>query len=543
MLPTQEYDPQRGWHTVNASFRQYGSPQESAADWWQLMQRPRYGQVIGSQSFEDAARAIGSSGYATDPAYSQKVLGVSPRNEEQQAFLDQRKRDLIAVGAPPHLAELGARQSAIETGWGRSLAGGGNYFGIKGEPGARTGKTMDYEQLPDVMLQSPFAGGQTPPLGPQPLGGAPGLPPQAQNAAEAAPAAQGGGFWNNLMGDPLWNMGLGILAAPGYGGNWLRGAATGAQQGMLAYQQRQAFEQEMEAAKAKRAEAEEERKLKLQKLQAMDALARQYDKVDPVKAAMIRAGMASQLPSYGVTPHYERGPDGKLVAVQYASDGTVKRTPIEGTPFAIEKTQPGYLGEQERAKVTAREQAEADVQFKQSAPGDIAKLEDTMATIERMAKLPARTQATGWEARLPTLMPRTRDYEVALDQLKGQQFLSQIPQMRGMGALSNAEGDALRAAASDINLQQSDAEHMRSLAIIHANLARARQRMQDKMLLPPEQREKVGPATQADIEAAHMQLFGQPIAGEHARRVQAEQRGAQTGGTMEGGVTIRRVGD
>jgi hypothetical protein len=536
MLPTQEYDPQRGWHTVNASFRQYGSPQESAADWWRLMQKPRYGQVIGSQSFEDAARAIGSSGYATDPAYSQKVLGLAPRNEDQQAFLDQRKRELIAVGAPPHLAELGARQSAIETGWGRSLAGGGNYFGIKGEPGARTGTTMDYEQLPDIMLQSPFAGGQEPPLGPQPLGMAPTPAQPPQLAPEAASAAHGGGFWNNLMGDPLWNIGLGILAAPGYGGNWLRGAATGAQQGMLAHQQRQKFEEELAAAA-------EERRIKRAKMEATELYAKQFDKIDPVKAAMIRAGAASQLPNYGVTPHYERGPDGKLYAVQYGSDGTVRRTQIEGTPFAVEKTQPGYLGEQERAKVTAREQAEADVQFRQNAPGDIAKLEDTMATVERLAKLPARTQATGWEARLPTFMPRTRDYEVALDQLKGQQFLSMIPQMRGMGALSNAEGDALRAAASDINLQQSDEEHMRSLAIVYANLARARRRVEDKMMLSPDERGKVGPANQADIEAAHMQLFGQPIAGEHARRVQAEQRGAQTGGTMEGGVTIRRIGD
>jgi hypothetical protein len=104
-----------------------------------------------------------------------------------------------------------------------------------------------------------------------------------------------------------------------------------------------------------------------------------------------------------------------------------------------------------------------------------------------------------------------------------------IPQMRGMGALSNAEGDALRAAASDINLEQTDASHKRSLAIVYANLERARQRIEQKMTLSPQDREKVGPATQEDIDRVHMQLFGTPDPNASARRAK-ERQGAASGG-------------
>jgi hypothetical protein len=62
---------------------------------------------------------------------------------------------------------------------------------------------------------------------------------------------------DQFMGDPLTQIGLGILAAPGYGGNWMRAAATGMQQGMLAHQQRQKFEEEMTAAKDKRVARDE----------------------------------------------------------------------------------------------------------------------------------------------------------------------------------------------------------------------------------------------------------------------------------------------
>ena len=74
MPVTREWSPERGWYETNADFRGYGSPAESTADWWRLMNTKRYGQVLTAQSVGDAARAVASGGYATDPQYADKLV-------------------------------------------------------------------------------------------------------------------------------------------------------------------------------------------------------------------------------------------------------------------------------------------------------------------------------------------------------------------------------------------------------------------------------------------------------------------------------------
>jgi hypothetical protein len=81
---------------------------------------------------------MGGSGYATDPDYARKLRAFTPKTDSQQQYIAQREQELLAAGATPVVASLGARQSALETGWGRSLADSNNLYGIKapGRPAA-----------------------------------------------------------------------------------------------------------------------------------------------------------------------------------------------------------------------------------------------------------------------------------------------------------------------------------------------------------------------------------------------------------------------
>lgn len=124
--------------TTNDSFRAYQDPAESAADWANLMGGKRYSEVRNAETLDDAIAAQSRSGYATDPEYGAKLKAIQPTNREQAEFLAARRAELLAAGTSPVLAELGARQAALETGWGRS-APNNNYFGIKGKGGDRSG--------------------------------------------------------------------------------------------------------------------------------------------------------------------------------------------------------------------------------------------------------------------------------------------------------------------------------------------------------------------------------------------------------------------
>jgi phosphoribosylformylglycinamidine (FGAM) synthase PurS component len=57
--------------------------------------------------------------------------------------------------------------------------------------------------------------------------------------------------------------------------------------------------------------------------------------------------------------------------------------------------------------------------------------------------------------RIPTTFQSTADFEALVETLGSQAFLSQLPNIKGMGQLSNAEGDKLQAALQNLSLKQS----------------------------------------------------------------------------------------
>lgn len=62
---------------VQAKFRAYGSYEESFRDYAQLMKdNPRYAQVMNSSTADGFAKGLQRAGYATDPAYADKLTRV-----------------------------------------------------------------------------------------------------------------------------------------------------------------------------------------------------------------------------------------------------------------------------------------------------------------------------------------------------------------------------------------------------------------------------------------------------------------------------------
>ena len=62
---------------VRASFRVYGSYLEAISDYVKLLtNNPRYAAVSNAQTAEQGAHALQAAGYATDPRYAQKLVGM-----------------------------------------------------------------------------------------------------------------------------------------------------------------------------------------------------------------------------------------------------------------------------------------------------------------------------------------------------------------------------------------------------------------------------------------------------------------------------------
>lgn len=62
--------------TVSAVFRAYDTVSDSVRDYFKLISGKRYSKALTAKTVEDAIKIIASSGYATDPSYSDKVIKI-----------------------------------------------------------------------------------------------------------------------------------------------------------------------------------------------------------------------------------------------------------------------------------------------------------------------------------------------------------------------------------------------------------------------------------------------------------------------------------
>ena len=85
-------------------------------------------------------------------------------------------------------------------------------------------------------------------------------------------------------------------------------------------------------------------------------------------------------------------------------------------------------------------------------------MDNMLNTADRILKTPlgvVGSAAGPVSARMPTLSQDTADFEALVETLGSQSFLAQIPNIKGMGALSNTEGEKLQAALQNFSLKQS----------------------------------------------------------------------------------------
>lgn len=114
-------------------------------------------------------------------------------------------------------------------------------------------------------------------------------------------------------------------------------------------------------------------------------------------------------------------------------------------------------------------------------------IDNMMNTADRILQTPAGVidDATGpIESRLPTIDQDVADFESLIETIDAQAFLSQIPNITGMGALSDAEGKKLTAALQNFSLKQSPARLMENVREAQRLLLKARTNISNKHGVP-----------------------------------------------------------
>lgn len=137
-----------------------------------------------------------------------------------------------------------------------------------------------------------------------------------------------------------------------------------------------------------------------------------------------------------------------------------------------------------------------------AAPGDISTAQTALGLLDQIETSPELRWATGASVGLGgNKIAGTGRYgfQNLVDQAKSGAFLSAIQQMRGMGALSNAEGQVATAAITRMDTALSEADFRNALsdyrAVIQTGMERAQGRvgMQPNMNTPTGQRQQSAP--------------------------------------------------
>lgn len=110
--------------------------------------------------------------------------------------------------------------------------------------------------------------------------------------------------------------------------------------------------------------------------------------------------------------------------------------------------------------------------------GQIASFDTMLGTLERLGKHKGLSGSVGIRGKLPTI-PGTEpaNFQAELETFKSQAFIPAVAQLKGMGALSDAEGKKLSAAVGALDPNMGEKAFRDSIGRIVADMEAARQRV------------------------------------------------------------------
>lgn len=147
--------------------------------------------------------------------------------------------------------------------------------------------------------------------------------------------------------------------------------------------------------------------------------------------------------------------------------------------------QPQAVTERKIAEGVGEEVAESRVK----APGQLMQMSEYDAQLQDLLDNPGSPAIFGFGGETRAGIAGTDAFGAAskLEQVQGSAFLSAVPQMKGLGALSDAEGRAITASVNALKIGLPWKQAKKEIAKVRTLLARGQERIKENQLLTPDQ--------------------------------------------------------
>lgn len=479
-LMTHEYvDGKRV--NVKDSFRAFESPADSVRGYGDfILKNPRYEKLRTSQGLDAQLQALQESGYATDPNYSRSVGAIAKGITLPEVAYTQTPTNNAA-----NAIEAVAPQQ-------QGISNGSDY----------NSPMMTYDDK-GARVERPYGGNNLPALPVREIAPTPQVA-QVQDRQQAPPNTPS---QQNGVDPRLYQ----ALANP-----WLDDGQKASIQAVIQQQQQAADRQANE--QTWRSRQEYERSLPENQLDLR------------IKQTQLeKLSNPGSDESYFGNPVAIQNPDGSVSYGQIGNRGGFKPIQLpEGASFApptrtvdagtetilvdqagnvISRT-PKNNREAARETASGKVEGETTTERQLAASGDAQSAQNALALIENLRNDPAREQATGMSSILNNV-PGTAgyDFNAKVEQAKSGAFLTAIQQMKGLGALSNAEGSAATAAITRMKSSLSEEGFLQALneyeTIVRQALQRASSRLPQGQMVPaqPQANKPVSEMTDEELRA------------------------------------------
>lgn len=199
----------------------------------------------------------------------------------------------------------------------------------------------------------------------------------------------------------------------------------------------------------------------------------EYAQSHPEFAGFLRNGQ-SNTGKFGMTPvPLTDGKGGYAVGQLYEGGGLfLNGQPLDGTEW-----KPLAPYEQNFEKSSGTTAGKASAEAIAAAPGDIAAADLALEKINGLRADPNRTWGTGMTS-VFNVIPGTPgyDYQAKVDEVTAGAFLTAIQELRGLGALSNAEGQTATQAVTRLKTATTEEGFMAALDDYEKVVARGKDR-------------------------------------------------------------------
>lgn len=169
----------------------------------------------------------------------------------------------------------------------------------------------------------------------------------------------------------------------------------------------------------------------------------------------------------GVTADIDLPEGVKIRAKTNPYEDAMIQLQIEGAKLKQQQLK-GQLEDKEAARMQSK------IDDKESAYNELTKSTTMIGTMDDLLAGDVLEQAAGWQAALPTVPGSpVAGFEAQLETMKSQLFLKGVNQLKGMGALSEAEGRKIADAVGSLDISMGDKLLRKEITRIRNDMRRA----------------------------------------------------------------------